>query len=120
MKHPSRGVVIMAIAGFVALAGVAPFCPPAQAHAMPCCDAPDSHCGASLRATSCCRVEPGSMTPMAPGARLVPPPGPLAIDLMAMSLPRPVLYAASSSMLDGLPNLRDPVPLFLLNASLLR
>ncbi|HEU4403664.1 MAG TPA: hypothetical protein VFT43_16335, partial [Candidatus Polarisedimenticolia bacterium] len=58
-------ITILVVGALFALLGVAPFCPPARAETMPCCD-PASHCDEGMRAAGCCRVEPAPEGQQAP------------------------------------------------------
>ena len=114
----------LALAGLVALTGVAPFCSPAQAGTMPCC-ADSDHCRAGMKAAGCCRVDPGR-TASFPAAAPAPGPGdgqhpvkPVPVAGTAFQ-EAPAVALLGSSPDRPLLARHDPVPIYLLDASILR
>lgn len=112
----------LATAALLAVLGVAPFCPPAEA--MPCCS-PADRCDVGMKAAGCCRVEPSPAAPHAPAnQKQAPASAPRPVDTIALLDRGPAALAAvipvgKASFTPLLPH-RDPVPLYILDASILR
>jgi hypothetical protein len=120
----SRSAALAILGALVPLLGVAPFCSPVAAQTMPCCS-PASHCDAGMKSAGCCRVEPSPATShpqtLQRAARVCDPRAFLAVAVLE-SGDAPPTHAAPARTTPAGPPLThyDPVPLYLLNASILR
>ncbi len=114
----------MTLGALFSLLGVAPFCPPASVPEMPCCS-PTSHCDAGMKSAGCCRVEPSPATShpqtLQRAAQVYDPRAALPVAALEAGSASPAHAAsAGTASCSPLPAHFDPVPLYLLNASILR
>ena len=119
----SLGALVLVV--LLTAVGVAPFCAPAPAQAMPCCGSANP-CPAGMKAPGCCRVQPASGAPQAPSSEAMAKGRvgreSLPVTLAARgsqglgSIGLPVRALSTALFLAH----SEPVPLYLLNASILR
>ncbi|MGH9751139.1 MAG: hypothetical protein ACRD6R_14620 [Candidatus Polarisedimenticolia bacterium] len=115
-------VTSLLLASWLALAA-APFCQAVAGESMPCCKKAGA-CAEGLGKPGCCRVAPGDSSPRAAGdalptsKKLQSSPSPATAPFVA-TLPLP-LAATRTEWVTRHPDDHTAVPLYLLNASILR
>jgi hypothetical protein len=118
----TRILLIALLVTVLAPPAPAPACPMEGMTGAPCC-ASDASCGVSLTTAGCCRMEPvkGTQPPSAARAGGKDHDGrPDAAVLASASVSVPRIGPAPHSDTGAPPGARHPVPLYILNASILR